>query len=172
VVLWCLHLTRLFKGIDLIKYCLLLALSTVVTREASADSCAIVADTTSRAIASLSITITTHYIFIGRAFTFGAVRSTETNVTNAALLLDCIPRCRINLSSFSGKLLCSDANTTIRAVVRACGTFASITLVVIEALAQTSLSVTSALVGALSAFVTTVVCIWDGNPSLTHWAGA
>jgi len=149
-----------------------LALGSEVAGEASAGSRFVVAGSAPGAIAPLSSAISAHNVSIGRAFAKGAVRSTGANVTDAALLLDRVPRGVVCLAGFAGELLGGNADTTPRAVVRADGTFAGITIVVVEALACASLAVALSLVGALGTVVAAVILLGDGNPCSTHGASA
>ena len=147
---------------------MLLAFSSVVAGEARANTGVVVTDTTSRAVTTLISAISTHNIGVRGAFTEGAVRSTESNVADASLLLQSVPRGDIFFTSFSSKLLRSHTDSTVIAVIRADGTLASVTFVVVVALAQTSLAVTGSLVGAFCAFVAAVVDGSYRHPRLTH----
>jgi len=148
-----------------------LTLGSVVSGEACANTLFVVADSASGAVTALVTAIASHDIIVRWAFTEGAVRSARPNVTDTTLLLDSVPRGGVCLGSFGSKLLGGDTDTTAGAVVRAHGTFASITFVVVEALTKTGLAVAVTLVGALCAFVTAVAHTWHRCPSFAKRAG-
>lgn len=157
---------------NLVQDGLQLALSSVVSGEACAGPAFVVADSAPGAIAPLVGTISAHDITVGWAFAQRAVRSAGADVTDAALLLEGIPRCLVYLAGFASKLLGGDANATSGAIVGAGGTFAGITFVVGKALALARLAVALALVGAFRACVATVGLLRHGCPRFAHRAGA
>jgi len=101
-----------------------------------------------------------------------AVRTTGTHVTYAANVLNRVPRSGVSLGSFVSKLLLGDAAATAIAVARAHRTIASLAIIAIEALAFTSLAVTTALCGALGGHVGTIVRCGVVNPGTGFGAGA
>jgi len=123
-----------------------LALGTEVASEALAETSGVVADTATRAVAALLVTVTKEHIRSGWALLEGAVRSTVPQVANAAHMLHGVPRSSVGHASLSSKLLLSVADTTPGAVIGAHSTLASNTIVVVEALAFTGLAVADTLV--------------------------
>jgi len=195
-----------------------LALVTVVSGEALADSRAVVTDTTSRAVASLNISKLHREsgdagaytascvearagegISGGRAFDKRAVRSAETVVTLATIVVASIPSvvvCGTNMGVFScggrtgvgeldgelvvvrivgvvvGELLDGLACTVSIAVIRAGGTAATLTPVSLGALAFTCLAVATSDTGALDALCVVIVRLRGCGPGASRRARA
>jgi len=83
-----------------------------------------------------------------------------------------IPWGRVYSSSFQGKLLLSEADTSLAAIVRTDSSLACNSIVIGKALAFTSFSVTDTLVGALNQGVGIVRGYDRSNPGETLRAGS
>jgi len=195
-----------------------LALVAVVSGEALADSRAVVTDTTSRAVASLNISKLHREsgdaggytascvearagegISGGRAFDKRAVRSAETVVTLATIVvasIPCVVVCGTNIGVFScggrtgvgeldgelvvvrivgvvvSELLDGLAGTVSVAVVRAAGAAAALTPVSLGALAFAGLAVATSDTGALDALFVVIVCLRGCGPGASRRASA
>ena len=93
---FCLHRHQLYMHV-LVQNGLRLALGAVVAGEARAGTGLVVAEPTSGAVAALGATVPAHNIVVGRALTEGAVWATGSDVTDASLLLEGVPRSFVNL---------------------------------------------------------------------------
>jgi hypothetical protein len=137
-----------------------------VASEALAKASAVVADTTSRAIAALAVTVAEKDIRASRAFLERAVRAAVTEITDAANVLERVPWGAVGLACLVGELFLGVADAASVAVVGADGTFAGNAVVVVEALAFTSLAIADSLVGAFDRRVGLVGRGGDGNPGV------
>jgi len=81
-------------------------------------------------------------------------------------VLERVPRAGVGLGCLVGELLLGVADTTAVAVVRADGTLAGDTIIVVKALTLTSLAVADALVRALDRRVGLVGGGGNGNPGV------
>jgi len=98
--------------VDLTKDGLVLALVSEVAGEALAKTSRVVADTATRAVASLLVTITKKYIWTGWALLKGAVRSTESKIAYTAHVFHCIPWFVVSLVCLNSKLFLGVADTS------------------------------------------------------------
>jgi len=101
-----------------------------------------------------------------------AGRATVSSITEATNVLHRVPWGGVNTASFVGKDLLRPASAAIIAVIGAYSSLASNTIISTEALAQSSLSVTQALVRAFSPWLQVVVVHDRTNPSEVVGASA
>ena len=127
----------------------MLALGTVVTREALADTRGVIASSTTRAVTSLGVTVSLENISTGRALHQRTVRATTTQITHTSDVLLGVPRGGVCAGGFGGELLLGEAHSGIGARVGANSSLASNTLVVGKARAFSGAAVAVTLVGAL-----------------------
>jgi len=127
---------------------LALALGAEVALEALADTRGVVAETTARAIAAEVVALTEEDVSARGAFFKGAVGTTGAKVANTADMLGSIPGFGVGLGGFVSELFLGDTAATAVAVGGTYGTFASLAVVAVEALAFASLAVAAALHGA------------------------
>jgi len=101
----------------------------------------------------------------------GAVRSTESKITDASNMLLRIPG-SVGSSSINSELHLSGAESSLAALIRADGTLTSDTIVVGKALTLSNLAVANSLVGTLDSRVSIVSVGSDGNPCVSSWASS
>lgn len=126
---------------SLIECGLHLALGSIESREATALTSGVVAETTARAVTSSLVTIAVKWIRSAGAFLELASRSSVSRITQASNVLHGIPRFIVRSFGLAGKVLLGPAGATIVAVIGAYSSLASSTFVSREACAQASLSV-------------------------------
>ena len=154
-----------------------MALVSIVSSEALAESLAVVADSTSGAVTSLGVSVSEKDISSRGALLEGAVRSTEAKVALASDVLEGIPRSGVDGGSSrsstvgGGKGGLGEADSTPVAVGGAHGPLASHALIAIVALALSGLAVTGSLVGALDGRVSIVGSDGNGGPGEALRAG-
>jgi hypothetical protein len=134
------------NGMYLTKDSLVLALVSEVTSEALAKTRRVVADTATRAVASLLVTVAEKHIWTGWALLKGAIRSTESKIAHTAHVFHCIPWFIVGLVGLNSKLFLGVADTSSGAVIWAYGTFASNTIVVLETFTFSCLAVAKTFV--------------------------
>lgn len=157
----------------LVEYGLLVALGSEEAGKALTNTSIVIAGTAARAVPSVKSGIASHNIYwIRRALSERAVRSTETNITDASLGLYSIPSSTVYLSSLRSKVLLGSADSTSTAIIRAHTALTAITSVSREAVTFTSLAVTDSHVSALSRAVATVSSIRGTSPRVAERACA
>jgi hypothetical protein len=144
---------------------LVLASGTEETSEASTDTVRVVADSTTRAITSSLVTISSKRISTRGTLLLVAGRTAVTSITQASNMLHGIPGGIVNTSSLAGKMLLRPASSLVITVIGANGTLASSSLVSSEALALTRAAIADSLVGAFSPGMEVVGVDGGTNPS-------
>lgn len=127
-----------------------MALGAEVAGEAFAKTRRVVADTTTRAVTALLVTITKKHIGACGALLKGAVGTAEAEVAHASYCLHGIPRSVVSLLCLNCKLLLCVANTPARAIVGANSSLTRDAFVILETLALSGFSVAKTFVGALN----------------------
>lgn len=148
----------------------MLALGSIVSREALADTGRVVASSTTRAVTSLSVTVTLEHISTGWALNQRAIRAAATKIADASNVLLRVPGSGVCAGSLGGKLLLGEAHSGIGAGVGADSSLAGNTLVVGIARALASGAVAVTLVGALHDGVKVIGGLDVADPS--HRLGA
>jgi hypothetical protein len=149
-----------------------LASCSKVPGETLAKTFRVVADTSSRTISSLIVTVSLKDIRSGWAFLKGAIWTSESSITQTSDVFVGIPNTGIrreSTGSFLGKNNLSQAHTSSRAVIWTDGSLTGHTFIVIEALALTGFSVADTLVGTFDTRVGVVKTDGWGNPCDTLW---
>ena len=146
----------LVKGLT--EDCLVLAFVSIVSGEALAESLTVVADSTSRAVTSLGVSVSEEDIRSGGALLEGAVRATEAKIALATDMLKGIPSSGVggSISVGGSKGGLGKADSAVVAVRGTHGPLAGHTLVSVEALTLSGLAVAGSLVGALHTWVSIV----------------
>jgi hypothetical protein len=121
-----------------------------VSIKTTTKSIAVVAQSTSRAVASFGRTMSTQDIHSRGTFLERAIGTTIANVTFASHVLFGIPGRGIGGTKFAGQIFEAHADTASIAVIGAGGTFTCLSTVTGKALAVPLLSIAVALVGAFS----------------------
>lgn len=157
---------------DLHDGSLVLASSSEETSEARTKTIGVVANSSSRAIASGLISVSGQRVGSRRALLLVARRTTVASITQATHMLHGVPRSLVHASGLGGKMLLGPASSLVVAVVGADGSLASSTLVTSEALALTGAAVADTLVRALGPGMNIVGVNSGANPSKVKGAGA
>jgi len=164
---------------DLLAVGLRLALFTSVSWVATAQTRGEIACATAGAVASFWVTIATKRICSGWALNQTAVRSAESIVTLAAIVVLCVPGrvvlcsdilCGIVWNVVAGHLFQTLARAVSRALVGASWAATSFTPESIVASALTGFTITSSLTRALDELLVVIVSLWGGSPCVSWWA--
>lgn len=129
---------------------LVLALGSVETREARADTLGIVTQTTTRAVSASLVTIAVQGISARWALLHVAGRTSVASITEAAHVLHGIPGLRVGAASLGSQVLLGPASAAVIAVIGAHSSLASNAIITGEATASSGGSITGTLVRALS----------------------
>jgi hypothetical protein len=151
---------------------LVLASSTEVTSKALAQALVVVTDTSARAISTSFISFTEKNIAARRTFLERTVRSSVSQIANASNMLKRIPGGVVCCTGFAGELFFSVANTSVVTVRRTDGSFAGDTVVVLEAIAFSGLSVADTLIRAFYRRMGSICTLYFTNPSVTFGASS
>lgn len=151
---------------------LVLALGSVETREAAADTSAVVAEASAGAVAARLIAVAVQRVGAGGALLQVAGRATVARIAEAADMLHGIPRLSVSATGLGGEVLLRPAGAAVVAVVGAESTLASNSVVAGEAVAGTGGAIASALVGALHPRVKIVGVDYVSHPGEVLGAGA
>jgi hypothetical protein len=159
-------------GVRLIQDGLGLAAGAVISAETSAQTGGVVAQPTSGAVAPFVCTLPAHNVGVRRALAERAVRAAGSDVTQATLVHDLIPRSVVGLAGKASQFVLGNASPASGAIVGAHGALAGIASVTREALASTSLAITGPLTRALGTGVGLVVVSSDAHPRFADGASA
>jgi len=143
---------------------LALALSAEIPLKALAKTSGVVTNTTAGAVTTKVVALAQEYVTARRAFLKGAVRTTGTDVTDTAYVLEGIPWLGVCLRCFVSELLLLHTAATAITVVGAHSTFTCLAVIVVEAFAFTSLAVAYAFHRALNTGVRSRVRSREINP--------
>jgi hypothetical protein len=149
-----------------------LTLGAEIAVEARAGTSGVVADTTTGAVTTSGVAQTLKGVRAGGALDLRAVRTTTANIADATNVHLSVPRGGVGAAGLRGELLLGEADTSLVAVIRAHGTLTGNAIIVGVARALASLSVTSALVGALGLGVSVVGAHHGADPGSTQGAGS
>jgi len=151
---------------------LVLAAGSVEARKASASSGRVVADTTTRAVATRLVSVAVEGICARGALLLVTSRASVASVAEATNMLHGIPSHCVNSSALGSQVLLGPAGATVVAVIGADGSLASYTFVSGEALAGTNLAVAQTSVGALRPRVEIIGVDNSANPCKVLGAGS
>ena len=126
-----------------------MASGAVVTGKARACAVVIVADSSTRAVTSSLVAISVDRVSTRGTLLQLAAGSPVSCIAEASDMLQGIPGKLVRSTTLAGQVLLRPAGSSVIAIVRACGTLASNTIITREARAGASLAIAGALVGAL-----------------------
>jgi hypothetical protein len=151
---------------------LVLASGAVVPSEALARAVRVVAQTTARAVTPLGGTIPLHHIRARRTLHQRAVGAAAAEIAHASDVLGRVPRSVVHTLSFKGKLLLSEAYARFTARIRARGSLASYSFVVLETLALPAGAIANTFIRALNHRVGIVGLNYTSDPRQRFRAGS
>lgn len=163
---------QLKRTTNLTEHRLVFATSAVVTREALADTSAVVTETTAGAVTARLVTKSLHHISTRGTLDERAIGTTATQIAHTSYVLLSVPGAGVGTGSLSGELALSEAHARVGAFIGAHSALTCDTLVVVVALACAVRAVTVALVGAFHDGVCVVGVDNGTDPSLGLGASA
>jgi len=129
---------------------LILALGSIESREARADTLSVVTQTTTRAVSASLITVTIKGIITGGTLLHVTSGASVASITEATNVLHGIPGLGVGAASLGSQVLLGPTSAAIITVIGAQSSLASNTVIAREAGAGTGGSIAGALVRALS----------------------
>lgn len=149
---------------DLINCGLILALCSEKSREATASTFSIIAQTTTRTVSARLVSVAIKRVCSRRTLLHVTCRTAVASVTETSDVFHGIPRFRVSATSFGREVLFRPTSSAIIAIVWAQSTLTSDTIVTWKAVACATSSITGTFIGAFSPWVQVIGIHHFTNP--------